>query len=243
MVRGKTDICTWFQNTGCPYWRIYPKGNIQSGNVIMQSKQDENQSAGDALEELKFKLRVINRGTYTLTAFHTPERLPNKGYNLTDIEIPAEEGSASSAAMQTPQVSGLTPDDVKKQVEAALNAYKTEQELAQLRKDKEVLMKEKADLEKQVNDPWNKVIGAIAPYAGNIVSGAFGQQAQVAGLPKTQEPEDNNINEITDEQQETVENFITVLCGVDPDWCNTLKRLTAKIQKEPGVIGTVKMFI
>jgi hypothetical protein len=246
MVRGTSDIVTWFQNTNMPYWRIYPQKNIAGGNIVMQSRQEDGQSAGDALEDLKQKLRSINRGSFTMAAFPEPNKLPTKGYHYTDIEIPANE--AQQAIIAGPV--GLTQEDVNRQITAALTAHTEKLEKQQLEKKLAELEKENKELKKSVDEPWNKVIGALAPHAEKLIPGYFHHQA-VAGLPAPdKQPVDNKIEEkpeetvnLNEEQQEAVSDFLAVLMESDPEWLDTLRRLAKKIKENPSMISMVKNFI
>ena len=255
MVRGTQDILEWFSNTNMPYWRLYPHKGIQSGNLVMQSEQEIGQSHGDALNELRTKLRVLNRGTYTLAAFPEPNRLPTKGYQFIDIEI--TQGDASTATVAAISGPAFSEPDIQKRIDDAvgnaLNKYRVEQELADLKKKNAELEKEKKELEKSVNEPWNKVISGLAPYSEKIIAGIF-PQAAVAGIPTPDAgPEENDLQdaevieteatELTMEQQEVLSDFVTTLAANDQDWENTLKRLTKAITEKPSIIAVVKNFI
>jgi hypothetical protein len=255
MVRGITDIITWFENTGMPYWRIYPHKNIQSGNFIMKSNQDEGRSHGDARQELSHKLKVLNRGTFTIAAYDQPDRLPTKGYQYTDCEITQADAQVQPAAVSGPPA--LAEADIQKRiddaVDNAIGKYKTEQELADLKKKNAELEKQVKELEKSTSEPWNKVIGAIAPYSDKIIAGIF-PAAQVAGFPPPDPgPEDNDVQDaeviesettqLTPAQQDILSDFVTTLAANDTDWENTLKRLTKKINETPSMITMVKNFI
>lgn len=254
MVRGKDDILRWFENSGMPYWRIYPHKGVQSGNMTMQSNQDEGRSAGDALEELKFKIRTLDRGTFTLVAFPTADRLPSKGYFHTEIEITADQKHSVNG------VSSISEADISRRIAegitSALNAYKAEQELVELKKKVIELEKEKKQFEKSQADPWNKVIAAIAPYSEHIVGSLFPQAKAVAGLPAPDAgPQENNIQEtsmentidetmeLSSEQMEVINSFLNSLTAADPEWLITLQRLTKAIEEKPSMIAMVKNFI
>lgn len=246
MVRGSSDIIAWFENTGMPYWRIYPPKGIGSGNIIMQSRQEEGQSKGDALEDLKFKLRSINRGHFTMVAFQEPNKLPTKGYHLTDIEIPQQEA-------QQPQIAGtagISLDEVENRIKAGISAYKAEVELSDMKKKVVDLEKENKSLKASTDAPLNKIIGAFAPYAGQIAGHIFPQATQVTGWPTpdptlldNNSPESEAAQELTTDQNEAVSKFLEVLVANDPDWVNTLNRLSAAIEKNPAMITMVKNFI
>lgn len=246
MVRGYTDIYMWFQNTAMPYWRVYAHKNIQSGNVIMQSRQEEGRSHGDGLEELQHKLKVLNRGTFTLVAYPTPERLPTKGYHFTDIEITNEK---TAEPMQISGPVGLSESEVTRRIDEALTAYKTKEELADLKKKVTELERENKELKGSVDAPMNKFLGAIAPYSDRIVGHFFPQQANVAGFPQPSAgPEDSNIidAEVIDNlspEELAVQKFVDVLSANDPGWVQTLQQLTTAIQGNPSLIGMVKKFI
>lgn len=253
MVRGIPDILNWFSNTQKSFWRIYALRGQGTGNYVMQSPQNEGQSHGDAYQDLQTKIRVLNRGCFTMVAYDAPDRLPSKGYQFTDIEITSDNNLQVAAAVNGP--APITEADITSRVDsavkAALTAYKTEQELTDLKKKLTELEKEKRELEKSVNDPWNKMIGALAPYSDKIVSGIFPQApaAQVAGLPAADPgPEENTTvaeetTALTPEQQEVLSNFVTALAANDADWVNTLQRLTKAIFEKPTMITMVKNFI
>lgn len=253
MVRGSADILQWFDNSNMPYWRIYSHKGIVSGNVIMQSDQKEGQSHGDAATDLRNKIKVLNRGTFTIAAFPEPNRLPTKGYWYTDIEITQGDALAPATVAAIGGPPQLSEVDIQKRIDDALGKYKTEQELAELKKENAELKKEKKELEKSVNEPWNKVLGALAPHSDKIIAGIF-PQAQVAGFPKPDAgPEDNDLQDaeviesettaLTAAQQEVLSEFVSTLAANDPEWETTLKRLTKAISEKPSMISMVKNFI
>lgn len=253
MVRGIPDILQWFSNSGKPYWRIYAHKGITSGNFVLQSPQHEGQSHGDAYQDLQSKIRVMTRGCFTMVAYETPDRLPAKGYQFTDIEI--TQGDANTGAVAA--INGPTAiteveitSRIDSAVKSALAAYKTEQELADLKKKVGELEKENKNLEKSVNEPWNKVVNALAPHSDKIIAGIFPNTpaAQVAGLPAPDPgPEENTVVEgttaLTADQQEVLSEFVSTMAANDPDWENTLRRLTKAIQDKPSMIAMVKNFI
>lgn len=247
MVRGNQDILTWFDNSGNAYWRIYAHKNIQSGNIVMQSRQEEGQSHGDALQDLQHKIKVLNRGTYTLVSFPEPNKLPTKGYWFTDIEI-AQSEPISAHVSGPPAISEI---DITTRINEALDKYKREQELSDLKKENAELKKEKRQLESSINDPWNKVMGALAPHSEQIIGSIFPAPTALAGIPVDPGPEDNNIVEeevlestdITPEQLQVVNDFVNALAASDPDWITLLKRLTKAIVDKPSMIAMVKNFI
>jgi hypothetical protein len=244
MVRGASDLIQWFEGTKMPYWRIYPYKNIAGGNITLQSTQEEGQTPGDALEELKVKIRVLHRDHYTIAAFAEPNKLPTKGYHWVHFEIYQSEPGAAVIAGPT----GITPDEVQKQITAALNGYKQEVELEQLRKKVTDLEKENKELKSSVDAPLNKVIGALAPYTPQIMGHYFPLQPAVAGLPQPDAgPVDNHIadtvTELTPEQSEVISEFVSAISEVDTDYLNTLRGMTRKIKKDPGIISMVKTFL
>lgn len=246
MVRGTNDIISWFEGTKMPYWRIYPYKNISGGNIVLQSEQEEGQTPGDALSELRYKLRVLHRDHYTIAAFAEPNKLPTKGYHWVHFEIPTTE--PQQAAISGPQ--GLSEVDVERRITSALTAYKQEVELAELKKKNADLEKENKELKATADAPLNKVIGALAPYAPQIMGHYFPQQAAVAGFPQPDAgPVDNHIQEaeviteLTPEQSAVISDFMTVLSEADPDYLNTIRGMTKKIKKDPGIISMVKTFL
>lgn len=251
MIRGSENIFGWFESSQMPYWRIYPNKGVQSGNVIMQSAMLEGQSAGDALNDLKAKIKVLNRGSFTLVAFPEPNKLPTKGYWYTDIEISNEPATTS---FQT-QVSGITEEQVTERIKSALDAYKREDEVKKMKEELTELKKQNKELEKATNDPINRIIAAISPHSDKIVAGIFpgGQPsiaaagtANVAGHPDQVLDENTDtmeMQELTEEQQEVVSNFISEIAKHDANWPETLKLLTEAVQRKPALLSMVKNFI
>lgn len=254
MIEGRKNVSAWFEQTGKPYWIIYHKGKVESGNPSYRSDEREGVTNTDALGELKKILQIIGRGAYTIIASDKAQ-ITAKGTYREDFEISVTEsqdsaavsGVASGAAVTT----GFTMEDVKKAAQEAsreaVESYKRERELEDLRKENAELKKDVKELEKAKNDPWNKVMTAIAPHAEPIISGFMGRPtAQVAGLPANDKLEDNNALEETDLTPEQVEQ-LSYVCSVfakhDPDWLNTLNKMADKLEENPQLLNMIKSFI
>lgn len=252
MIRGNQNIIQWFTGTGLRYWLVYHKaGGVESGQYAARSSDADDVTNNTALDDLKRWMGIIrDNSEYLLVASATPKLTP-KGYSKEFIEIlrDAPNLPGTNGAV-TPAVSGLTEEDVNKRIKSALADYKNELKVAETEKELAELKKKYKVLEQGSNDPLNRIIAAVAPYSEQIVAGLFGSRAQVAGLPKPTTVPDINSDEneetmetLTPQQEEAVQNFIDVLSQTDKDWVETIKRMTAKIKKDPGVVKMIKNFM
>lgn len=242
MINGAQNTVLWFEETNLSYWAIYKKGETEKGIWVCKSSEADEVSAGAARDELKRKIAILDRGTYTITATDKPKGQP-RGFFKTDFELDTRSSSAAPIVQTT---TGISQQDVEVQIKKALDDYKRDQEYQSLKRELEESKKENRELKKKIDDPWNKVIGAISPYSDKIISGMFNQPAQVAGLNPAKDLDNNNTSqglEITDEQEATIKGFLQTLIASDADWENTLKKLDNKIKANPGVISMVKNFL
>lgn len=262
MILGNDHIVQWFARTGNPYWMAYHKASgVESGQYAAKSDEMENATNNTAMDDLRKWLAICRDGSeYILVSSPTP-KLTSKGYQRETFEVRAHLSlSASHQVVNTPAVSGITAEDVKQQVDAALKNYKAEQETIALKKELDELKKENRELKKSVDEPLNRVIAAVSPHSEAIIAGIFGgPKAQVAGFPKANQGLDDNYHgqqsdipiegveapeeDLNPEQAAAVQSFVSVLASNDPDWVNTLNRMADKINSNPSVIGMLKNFL
>jgi len=250
MIEGRKNVNSWFEQTGKPYWIIYHKGKVESGNPSYRSDEREGVTNTDALNELKKVLQIIGRGAYTIIASDKAQ-ITAKGTYREDFEISVTESTEGAVIggiqPAAAQVSGITAEDVAKAVKDGIDRYRTERELEDLRKQNEDLKKEVKELEKAKNDPWNKLVTTIAPHAEPIISGLMGRPtAQVAGLPHSEKLDDNATiveTDLTPEQNEQLSYVCSVFAKHDPDWLTTLKKMADKLEDSPQLLNMIKSFL
>ncbi|MEO5681457.1 MAG: hypothetical protein ABIQ88_02385 [Chitinophagaceae bacterium] len=250
MILGNDHIIKWFTGTGNPYWLAYHKtGGIASGQYAFKSSDAENNTNNSAMEELRKWLGLCVDGSeYILVSSPTP-KLTSKGYQQELFEVRSNMPHSQQVGM-LPAVSGITQDDVTRQISQALASYKREQELNDLKTKVKELTADNKELKRSIDDPMNRVIKAIEPYSGQVIAGIFGKPAQVAGFPQSHAgPEDQPADEVgilepetalSEEQRDALQNFVTALSTNDPDWVNTLNRMADKINHSPAVIAMLK---
>lgn len=252
MILGKKNTDTWFSFTGLKYWTIYQKGKTDSGNPSYKSTRADGVTHTDAVQELQRVLNIIGHGQYTIIA-HESASPSTKGNHREDFEISVNESNGAHP-MQAEAVSG-TPVDVKGEIKRAMDEYKRELEVQDLRKKLDEVTKEKKELEKSSGDPLNKFIGAISPYTEHIVRAVFpGATAAVAGVSVATDLEDNSDiqeaeviegveQELTPEQTDRLSNVVTMFAKHDTDWLGTLERMAAKLESNPQILNMIKSFI
>src|SRR5687767_10990731 len=103
MIEGRKNIAAWFEQTGKPYWIIYQKGKVESGNPSFRSDEREGVTNSDAITELKRVLQIISRGQYTIIASDKAQ-ITAKGTFREEFEISISESQESAALSGIPQV-------------------------------------------------------------------------------------------------------------------------------------------
>lgn len=250
MITGKDNILKWFENSDKGFWMIYQYGKSDSSAIVAQSTRDEAAaSAKNAYSELRETLRLLN-GRYTLAACAKNTRQPREDWRE-DIEISKAETTAV-APMQA--VSGISPDDVTKQINDAILKYKTEQELIQLKKENDQLKKDLRIAEKESSEPLNR-IGQLAMQYMPMFLGAMPppppqqeRTANVAGLSAEHiyNPNNETVDELilTEQENERLSKCVDVFAAAAPgEWLDLLEKLAAKLQANPQMIGMLKNFL
>ena len=240
MLRGNDNVIAWFESTKMPYWWIFQKNQDDKGVYIFRSDESEEATAGDALNELKRKLPMLSRGSFSIVASPKSKREPRGGAKV-DFEI---DFNSNTSQVQQPAINGPTDIDIEQRINDALNKYKTEEKLKALEKENAELKKENRELERSTNEPWNKIAGVLSPHLPQILGIKDVAAPQVAGVHGAAETvEENATVELTEKQQEIVSSFLSALAAHDTDWENTLVRITNKISTTPSVVTMIKTFI
>lgn len=248
MITGKKNILEWFRANKQPYFTIYRKGATASGQYVFKSDESESATPEDAVQELERCLNLAT-GVYTITAMPSA-KLTSKGVFHSDIEIPSYEQreSISGAPAAAPIV------DVQGAIDAALNKYKMEVELSDLRKENAELKRDNAKLEKESNPLTAQISGMLKEYAPMLIPALVGKVAgvpPVSGSPINNDHLDNEEDEepgpvlrLTPEQSQRLGEVLYVFSQADPEgWLDTLEKMANKVQADPGILNSIKMFL
>lgn len=177
------DLLEWYRERSKtePYFEIaYGTGFGEKNTDRVAKVWNPEEYAPESCDALLVSnLNRLGAGTYVIRLKGTGGK--TKDFNFIRFQIPVEDGKPEPVQMVGNI--GASPEDLKKAVDEALLKYKTDQELIQLRDKVNILEKEKADLEAQVNGPWNTFINALGPFAPQIAQSITGA-AKVAGTPQ-----------------------------------------------------------
>lgn len=179
MLAGKEAVLVWFDAQRRPFWRI-----VAGKDTIWDYWQDDTSRADlptqGAREALVHALDYIEAGKYILTASYTTgsdsaKTRCNVMFQLDKAAIPGAAGY---------QVSGVAPDEVDRRIAAALESYKTTQEI-------ERLTRENAELKKQVATPtelqnaWAQTLLLAKPFIQPGLAKFTGQPIPLTPAPPT----------------------------------------------------------
>ena len=138
--------------------------------------------------ELRRNLWRLGNGAYVIRL--RPEGNKTKDYSKIRFIIPFETGAPQWAVGQA-GIGAVDPATVEDKIakavaealekhQAAENLKRLERELEEIKAAKLLIEKEKAEIEERAEAPWNKFIGAITPYVGQIIPGILPGAATVS---------------------------------------------------------------
>lgn len=243
MIVGKTNIIAWFESLNVPYWVLFAKGKVESGNQIARSNDTDSATITDSIAELKKILDLQNRGQFTLIAASKSTVTARGGFRE-DFEIPASESyqqqQPNSAIAGYPQSLEELDRMADQRAQRFAKEIKLEMQIERLQEKLEELQKENKELEKEADKGSNRFWDAINGIGVNNIIGMFmpKQAPAVAGIPTTNEIPENDNGYAT-----RLGNVIAIFQANDPDWLDTLEKMAAKIKSDPSVIKMFKKFL
>lgn len=252
MIKGKEPIKAYFETQGKPYFAIYYKGKVESGNSIYtnDSKGKENEIQIDfeiALRKFDELLGWLSAGDYTLIVNDKPG-VTQRGCNKVDFNISVSEsmpGHPGSVSPGVPAITGVSLQEVEQKAtqiaESKFRQMMQEKELQDLKERNKELEKENKELEKAKSEPINKFLGAISPHAPDIISGLMGRpmaSAPISGI----KPDETGNTDL--EGQKLFEDFAESLVNARPnDWKVIIQKLTSLINNDPAKFQTALNFL
>lgn len=239
MILGKQNILQWFNSLPqeVVFWRLYQPGQKQLGYATFESKQNENLTKADSLEDLRQCLALLHSGKYTINAQEKPGNVV-KGSYVTDFEISFNEVGNNSASqhqisgvVNVPAVGYVTKEEALQLAEEKFLKLMNEKELADLRKENSQLKKENKELEESANSPLNQIAGMVIPMLTK-------QQplAAVGTLDTANDEEQNNLNRLQMVLDKTEKIF------GEPS-LPFLEKLIGFIEMNPAYVNLIKGFV
>lgn len=252
MLLGIKNTLDWFNDTGFAHWVIYYKGAEKGGQPVFKFDSEEEQTQIDALDRLRKALHMLDRGSYAIMAM-SKQGASGRGAQKINFEISANHNAEPIGAMPAPVINGLSEDEVNRKITEAIQQYQTKVELEALRAENALLKKQVAENEK--SDPLNAIIGHIGPYMPEMLgltkAGIAGMPVPAPRMQMTMDIESaGGYDEaiagptISDEEHERLSNVISVFVAASPEeWLTILEKMAAKVQSQPSILQTIKMFL
>lgn len=258
MITGNNNILAYYDATvkanknASVHWLAYPLNQIDKGNLLARSTDDESLPFDVARQELKDFLSIF-KFKFTLVIPKAGTSKSNRGDFIIAVEPQSENAvSGFTAPYQQAQVQGISEDEVNKKIQEALNQYKTEERLKALEEENRELKKELKSFDE--NDPVRKIAGILMPMAPQIINRMF-PAAAVAGFPEQQPaPATAALNNeqaaaeqseiiLSDDENARLSHVIDVFSKIDPDWLTTLEKMADKLQSNPSLLPMFKSML
>lgn len=246
MITGKSAILAYFEQVEKPYFAIFYKGQAEKGNAIIRNdKEEKDYDLASGKHRFENALELLGYGDYCIVIGGDKD-VTKRGGNRVDFKIPVSEANANAAPQQPMAgIGGISIEEVEsrasKMAEEKFKSLMNQQRLEDAEKKLAIVEKELKEAEKATTDPWHKFISAIAPHSDRIVSGLFGDRANVAAL-QVSGAQPDEVGE-TDNQQ-ILENFVTAISNARPnDWQSIVVRFTDLINTNPAKFDTALNFL
>ena len=148
MITGNNNILAYYDATvkanknASVHWLAYPLNQIDKGNLLARSTDDESLPFDVAKQELKDFLSIF-KFKFTLVIPKTGTSKSNRGDFIIAVEPQGENAIIGfNAPYQQAQVGGvMNEDEVNRKIQEALNKYKTDEKLKQLEEENRELKK------------------------------------------------------------------------------------------------------
>lgn len=243
MIVGKQNIISWFESLHVPYWSLFSKGKVDTGNPIGKSDDRDNVTETEAVESLRKLLDILSRGQFTLIA-SDKSRVATRGGFRADFEIISPEGAMVTQSNY--QISGM-PQSIQEldsltqqRAQQLTENMKLEMKLERLKEENEELKEENKALEKEASKGSNRFWEAINGIGVQNIIAAFATKSApaVTGVPHVADPPENDV-----QYAQRLSTVISIFQEADPDWLGTLEKMAMKIKQDPSVIKMFKKFL
>jgi hypothetical protein len=220
MIVGKQQITEYFQDSQKPYFAIFNKGKIDSGNAIRRNDKEEKEydfTAG--LEAFEKILSLLGYGEYILL-LNAEKDASKKGRLEMAFKIPMNEGKETDS--QNNNIAGIvstgiTKEDAEKIADERFYKLKMEDENKDLKTKLAVSEKEVKDLQGQVSKPMSDLIGAVVPHIPQLLGSFFGSAQAAVAAPLVISGATPTSTGIGDEdRQQIFQDFITAIEAARP---------------------------
>lgn len=252
MIHGRKNIIEWFKSNGKPYFSIFRKTNTDTGNTVFTNKEKEGETMETAAAYLEQCLSLIHSGDFFIFCWKEGGST-SKGRSETYFTL--SSGELAIVPQQQHMVAGFADyeklaADSDRKAEEKFQSLMLQYEMKQLKEKAAALEKENKELNAAAAKPWNKIVGEIAPYIGNIAeqlgfkaTAPIAQQLAVSGTPHDEHLHDN-ANEAESKMSEVAQLFLEALAQRYPDtWLTILQQLTSTLQTSPEKIDMALKFL
>src|SRR5688500_13610580 len=140
-IIGLDDILKWVSFNNAPYWKLY--SDSKGGNMLAESGDEDALTITASRSRLEDALNYYTKagGTFYLAAKTTPGKTKGSGFYETKFELPQGGHSAVGSAPGGPPSSVNVQELISSGVAAAMEKFKAELELKQLKDEVEKLRK------------------------------------------------------------------------------------------------------
>lgn len=249
MLIGKKDTLDYFKKLDKKYFALYKKGTVDTGNAIFRTEEDKESTPEDAYRSFEEIMQMLRTGEYTLIINNDP-KVANRGGNRVDFRITMEDSLNSQSKEAIGGVGGVYDTDTmlaraKTMATEEFERLTQKKELDDLKKNHEQLQKDLKEAQNAVQDPWNKLVGAIAPHADSLIGSLIGKPTLTPMIKPAIGSVSPVVTEVTTQHaQEVFEDFVTALQTAKPtEAMEILVKLTTLIKNNPEKFETALNFL
>jgi hypothetical protein len=240
-IYGIKDLLDYIQKCDCNYFKLVVSDNDadKKGSCLLTNYKKENQTVADVIREVtEYCERIKIRGG-DFTIWLTTKANTNLPDNRQLVEIPPAFGPLATSGISGPGNEGNTQEMIDKAVANALNAFKKEQELEQLRKD---LAEAKRELRESQPGPLERVIGRVEPYITPFLESQFPMDANKAAAAATSQVAGNGP-EIDENTQKEIEDALIYLSSDDPEFFLIIKMMANLKKTNPAMYQMARNYL
>lgn len=239
-IEGMERILQFIRDAKKPYVTISdsdrPPSNDSSGRVIQFTNCDIPEETVDNLvSRVKIFLEGFTNGYVGYMHLKDTSGTTNGGIKMAIKISNSNPVSGIGAINQQPAV------NIQEEVQKAINAYKTELEIEQLKKE----IKEKDQIIKDNQlGPIDRVVERLEPYMPLLVKGIFGIDMDTQSITQNVIGKANNSQSETDaEKEKVVIDSLNVLADGEPDVHLLLAKLAELKKNSPAKYAMAKSML
>lgn len=241
MITGKNRVLEFVKMNNAPYWQVR-RGEGSAPIMEYNPPAPNTASIDESCTRLNTLLNMIDNGTYFIECWESAGQ--KKGWFKDSFQI-NENGYGAPAGISgfQQQSNIITPDEVEKRIQDALNRDREARELEAIKKENEELKKRNKELQDESDSFMPRLMKRAEPYIGQLLEGFGFIPAQQPAAVRISGLDTEKKHEMANKVNERVEAALEKWYEKDPQCIELIEKIVELAETKPAVYEKAKGFL